>query len=277
MKTKKILLLILPIILLGCGGCEDPKPKPEDPKPEVVKPANTAPIINYSIVKVLKHDSLAFTEGLLFYNGDLYESTGSPDNLPQTKSFFGKVDMATGKIDVKAEIDRNLFGEGICFLNDKVFQLTYKSQKGFIYDAKTFKPAGQFTFANKEGWGFTTNGKELIMSDGTNMLTFLNPDNFSIVKTIDVNENNVAVDFVNELEYVDGFIYANIYTTNTIVKIDAETGKVVGKFDIGYLLEEAQKRYPYALETNGIAYNPATKTFLVTGKMWPCYFEIKLS
>jgi glutamine cyclotransferase len=114
------------------------------------------------------------------------------------------------------------------------------------------------------------------MSDGTNIITFLNPQTFTITKTIDVNEYNVAIDYVNELEYVNGFIYANIYMKNEILKINAETGDVVGRIDLNPLLQEAQKRYPYSLETNGIAYNSQTNTFLVTGKMWPYYFEIEL-
>jgi glutamine cyclotransferase len=249
---------------------------PEDKAHDKVETTPTTPVLNYSIVNTLPHDSTAFTEGFLVYNGELFESTGAPDNLPQTKSLFGSVDLKTGKINVKAQLDREKYcGEGICFLNNKVFQLTYKNQIGFIYDAKTFKPKGQFSYLSKEGWGLTTDGKSLIMSDGTNNLTFINPETFQITKTLSVSENNFAVDLLNELEYIKGFIYANQYTTHHIVKINPETGNVVAKMDIEDLYLTAQKRYPYALETNGIAYDSAQNKVYVTGKMWPCMFEIK--
>ncbi len=251
---------------------------PEEKVHDKVDVTPSTPVLNYSIVNTLPHDSTAFTEGFLFDNGILYESTGATPELPQTRSLFGSVDLKTGRISVKAELDKNkYFGEGICFLNNKVFQLTYKNQIGFIYDAKTFKPKGQFGYLSKEGWGMTTNGKDLIMSDGTNSLTFLNPETFQINKTLSVSENNFAVDNLNELEYIKGFIYANIYTTHKIVKINPETGNVVAKMDVEDLFLNAQKRYPYAKETNGIAYDSIQNKVYVTGKLWPCMFEIKLA
>jgi glutamine cyclotransferase len=191
---------------------------------------------------------------------------------------FGIVDLKTGKIDVKAEIDRNtFFGEGIVFLNDKVFQLTYKNQTGFIYDGKTYKNIGTFNYTNREGWGLTTDGKYLIMSDGTSYLTYLDPSNFSVVKILDVAENGFVVEKLNELEYIKGFIYANIWTTNDIVKIDPNTGDVVGKIDLSSLMYESKVNNPNSLETNGIAYDSISNKLLVTGKLWPTIYEIKIS
>jgi glutamine cyclotransferase len=269
---KTALLLSCLIFLLACNNEEKPQPKPEEKAPPSI------PTLAYTIVKSYPHDTLSFTEGFLFHNGQLFESTGSPDNLPQTKSLFGITDMKTGKIDVKAQLDRNLyFGEGIVIFNDKIYQLTYTNQKGFIYDLKTFKQTGQFTYDNKEGWGMTTDGKNLIMSDGTNTLTFLDPATLKPVKTLAVTENGYAGDYLNELEYINGYIYANVWTTYTIVKIDPSNGKIVGKLVLTPLIEEVRHKYSGAKEMNGIAYDASTDKILVTGKMWPQMYEISFA
>lgn len=277
MKNSFLFYSLATIFLVSCGGENTNINTTNTNQNTQVETVKKAPSIQYNVIKKIPHDTSLFTEGLFFSDKQLFESTGSPDNLPQTKSLIGTVELATGKFTKKIEIDRNkYFGEGAIILNNNLYQLTYKNKTGFIYNATTFESKGQFSYLSNEGWGLTTNGKDLIMSDGTNIITFLNPQTFTITKTIDVNEFNVALDYVNELEYVNGFIYANLYMKNEIVKIDAETGNVVGRLDLNPLLQEAQKRYPYSLETNGIAFNPQTNTFLVTGKMWPYYFEIEL-
>jgi glutaminyl-peptide cyclotransferase len=233
--------------------------------------------LSYNLTNIYPHDTLLFTEGLLFNEGRLLESTGSPDDLPQTKSMVGITDLKTGKFQQRVVIDRSrYFGEGIVVLNNKIYQLTYQNQLGFIYDAKTYKRVGQFSFKNKEGWGMTHDSVHLIMSDGTNVLTFLDTATLSPVRTVNVLENNLPVEYLNELEYVKGFIYANVFTTNTIVKIDAATGRVVAKLDLTALYSEAQKRYGGLLEMNGIAYDQQTDRFYVTGKFWPCIFELSI-
>lgn len=254
--------------------------KVEENKTEQVDVAEApkVPQLNYSIENQYPHDITSFTEGLLFHDHKLYESTGGADNLPQTKSLFGEVDLKTGKILVKAELDKTVyFGEGIVFLNGKIYQLTYKNQIAFIYDSKSFKQIGTFNYANREGWGMTTDGKYLIMSDGTSYLTYLDPTNYSVVKTLDVAENGYVVEKLNELEYIKGFIYANIWTTNTIVKIDPKTGDVVGKLDLTALAQDSKSKNPDALEMNGIAYDSLTNKILVTGKLWPNMYEIKFN
>ena len=271
-KIKSFLFIVAIVSFFSSCGPDKPKP--------VVHPieeneVSETPLINYSIVKSYPHDINSFTEGFLFHDQKLFESTGAPDNLPQTKSLFGIVDLKTGKIDVKAEIDRNIyFGEGIVILKGKVFQLTWKNQTAFIYDAKTFKNIGKFNYTNKEGWGLTTDGKDLIMSDGTNYLTYLDPDSFNVSKIIDVKENGYVVINLNELEYIKGFIYANIYTTNTIVKIDPNTGNVVGKMDLSDLSHRSKTENPNASDMNGIAYDSISNKVLVTGKFWPTIYEI---
>jgi glutamine cyclotransferase len=159
-------------------------------------------------------------------------------------------------------------------MKNYLYQLTYTNQVGFIYDAKTFERRGQFAYRNKEGWGMTTDGQNIIMSDGTNNLTYLNPTDFSVVKTLGVTENGFALDFINELEYINGFIYANVWMTNFIVKIDPNSGAVVGKLDLGELYNECKKTNIALGEMNGIAFDAANNKVLVTGKMWPTVFEI---
>lgn len=257
-------------------GCEENKPQPVVAPPVVEVEPSKVPEIKFTVETQYPHDVNAFTEGLHFHEGTLYESTGSPDNVPQARSLLGPVDLKTGKIDVKAELDKaTYFGEGSVFLNGKIYQLTYKNQTGFIYDAKTFKNIGKFTYTNREGWGLTTDGKSLIMSDGTSYLYFLDPVSFAVTKTLDVAEGGRVTEFLNELEYIKGYIYANVWMTNTIVKIDPNSGDVVGKMDLGSLLMESKTRNPGSLETNGIAYDSISNRILVTGKLWPTLYQIK--
>jgi glutamine cyclotransferase len=277
MKNLPILnksVFILSVLLLFSCGPEKPVEKniPVEENP----PAKVTPAIKWSRVGDSPHDTVSFTEGFLFHNQQLFESTGSPDYLPQTRSLFGPVDLKTGKIEKKAELDRNrYFGEGIAFINGKIIQLTYRTQIAFIYDEKNYRNMGQFSYYSREGWGLTTNGKELIMSDGSNSLTFIDPNNYQTTKTILVSENNLAVDYLNELEYIKGYIYANVWMSNSIVKIDPESGEVVAKMDLSDLAQEAKKLYPGSLEMNGIAYDSLSGKIMVTGKMWPKIYEIK--
>jgi glutaminyl-peptide cyclotransferase len=232
--------------------------------------------LNYSVVATHPHDVTSFTEGLLVYEGNLYESSGSPDELPQTKSLVGVVDLKTGAIDKKVELDkRRYFGEGIVFLNNKLFLLTYQTKVGFVYDARTFNKVREFTFPSAEGWGLTTDGTHLIMSDGTNRLTYLDSASLKPVKTVNVSDNNGAVMNLNELEYINGSVYANIYTTSYIVKIDPSSGRVTGRIDLTSLAQDAKAKNKDALEMNGIAYDPGSGNVYVTGKLWPNIYAIK--
>lgn len=238
---------------------------------------NTAavPVINYGVTASLPHDTTSYTEGLLVHDGKLYESTGYDSTFSSTRSLFGSVDLKTGKIEVKVELDKHkYFGEGIIFLHDKLYQLTYRTKVGFIYDAKTFKKIGEFRFPSEEGWGMTTDGTSLIMSDGTSTITWLNPIDFKTTKTIQVTDENGRLENINELEYINGFIYANVYQQNYIVKIDPGTGNVIGKINLSSLSEEAKQRYAGAQQLNGIAFDSAANKIYVTGKLWPNIYEI---
>ena len=233
--------------------------------------------MDFAFIKSYPHDTTSFTEGFFVNNGELYESTGATKELPQTKSLLGIVDLTTGKIDTKIEIDRiKYFGEGVAFLKGKIYQLTYKTKIGFVYDATTFKKIKEFTFPSKEGWGLTTDGTNLIMSDGSHELTFLDPITFQTVKKVSVTENGCVKEYLNELEYINGYIFANIWTTNTIVKINSTDGQILGKLDLTSLHEESKYIFPGSLEMNGIAYDSVTNRIFVTGKLWPKIYELQI-
>lgn len=268
---KQYILSSLLLVLLG--SCNN-NTTGEDTT--TTEPAVTTPVINYTVAKYYVHDTSLFTEGLLFHNGQLFESTGSPEELPNTRSMIGITDLKTGKFTKKVEIDKSkYFGEGIVFFNNKLFQLTYKNQLCFIYDANTFKKTGEFTYANKEGWSLTTDGSSLIMSDGTNVLTYIDPVKYTPTKILSVTENGYPVDKLNELEFIKGFIYANIWLTDYIVKIDPSSGAVVGKIDLSSLTNEAKNKNPNADVLNGIAYDSTTDKVYVTGKLWPVIYEVQ--
>jgi len=272
MNCRSLLLIAL---IFSFAACKDKTEEQTTDNTTTQTPPT--PFLSYTLVKQYPHDVTSFTEGLLIHEGKLYESTGAPEEMPQTRSLFGVVDMATGKINVKAEIDRSkYFGEGITFLNGKVYMLTWQTKVGFVFDAKTFKQIGTFTIPAREGWGMTTDGTHLIMSDGSNTITYFDPNTYATVKTLSVTDNGLAVMNLNELEYVNGFIYANVYTTNIIVKIDAKTGNVAGKLDLNSLAGSAMAANPESLEMNGIAYDSTKDNFYITGKFWPQIFEIKL-
>jgi glutamine cyclotransferase len=261
------------LLLIVCFSCKTKEESDESNQSGEAK--NATPVINYAVVNIYPHDTTAFTEGLLVHDGQLFESTGSPHELPQTKSMFGPVDLKTGGINKKAELDRKkYFGEGIVFLGGKVFQLTYQTKKGFIYDAKTFQKLGEFTFPSKEGWGLTADGSSLIMSDGTSQLTYLDPTTFQTRKTLHVADENGSVTQLNELELIDGSIYANVYTTPFIVRIDTTSGNVTGKLNLSSVVNEAKLKYQGSLEMNGIAFDSVTHRAYVTGKMWANIYEI---
>lgn len=255
-------------------ACTNPEQKPAAPNPPA-PPASSVPLINYAVAGYMPHDTSLFTEGFLFHNGHLFESTGSPEESPDLQSVVGIIDPHTGKMDEKIRLDREkYFGEGITFLNGKLYQLTYKNQKGFIYDAATYKKIGEFTYANQEGWSLTTDGRHLIMSDGTDTLTYLDPVTCKPIKTLKVTLNGIKRDSLNELEYIKGYIYANIWITNNIVKIDTATGKVVGMLDMRSLVDDARNRNPNADVLNGIAYDSATDKIYVVGKQWANIYQI---
>lgn len=233
------------------------------------------PIINWSVKTAFPHDTSLFTEGFLVHDGKIFESTGSPDEYADAESLVGIIDPRTGRMDQKIRLDRNkYFGEGIAFLHDKLYQLTYLNQKGFIYDAATFKQTGEFHFDNPEGWGLTTDSIHLIMDDSSAVLTFLDPATLKPVKKLMVTINGIPRDSLNELEYIKGYIYANVWYTNYILKVDPVSGVVVGKLDLSSLVADAMNKNPYANVLNGIAYDPVSDKIYIVGKRWPNIYQI---
>lgn len=268
-----IVLFVLFVFITSCSS-DKPKEVTTNEVVEVDKPI--IPVLDYTLTATHPHDTTAFTEGLFVHDNKLFESTGSPDHLPHLKSVLGIVDWKTGKLDAKVELDRKTypFGEGIVILKNKLYQVTYENQTGFVYDAKTFKKIGQFNYANKEGWGLTTDGTYVIMSDGTNKLTYFDTKDMTVAKVLSVNENGYATDALNELEYIKGFIYANIWMTGYIVKIDPSNGNVVAKINFTPISYNVKNMNPNSLEMNGIAYDSITDKVYVTGKLWPSIFEV---
>jgi glutamine cyclotransferase len=262
------------LILFGAlTSCNN---KPQEQPPEAVQTSDLN--IEYFVVNSFPHDPSLFTEGFLVHNGQIYESTGSPGEFPDTRSLVGILDLKTGNLDVKIELERSkFFGEGIAILNNKLYQLTYKNQLGFVYDLSGFKKLSEFKYSNLEGWGLTTDGKSLIMTDGTDKLTYLNPESQQPEKTLAVSENGQPALNLNELEWIKGFLYANIWTTNTIVKIDPSSGKIIGKLDLSQLVLQQKTENPGAQELNGIAYDAAANKVYITGKMWTKVYQIELA
>lgn len=229
----------------------------------------TIPTYGYRIVNVYPHDKDAFTQGLVFENGILYESTGRFGY-----SSLRKVELETGAVLEIHDLPPEYFGEGITIFNNKIFQLTWQSYTGFIYDKENFLLLENFYYST-EGWGITNDGKHFIFSDGTAVLHFLNPETYEEVKQIEVKAENGPVLNLNELEYIDGEIYANVLPTDRIARIDPETGNVLGWINLNGLLG-ADQHNTQANVLNGIAYDQEKKRLFVTGKFWPKLFEIKL-
>jgi glutamine cyclotransferase len=228
------------------------------------------PIYGFEVVHVWPHDPDAFTQGLIFHDGKLLESTGEVG-----RSSLRRVELETGKVLQKIEVPEPYFAEGITILKGKIYQLTWQHQLGFIYDAWTFEKIGTFNYQG-EGWGLTNDGQSLILSDGTNRIQFLDPDNFQVRKTIAVVDKGMPVNEINELEYVQGEIYANIWHADRIIRIEPQTGRIAGWIDLTGLLPPNEVQDEEAV-LNGIAYDETSSRLLVTGKLWPKLFEIRLT
>lgn len=230
-----------------------------------------ATIIDYSyqIINTYPHDISAFTEGFVFHNGYFYEGTGL-----NGKSSLRKVEIETGIVLQQIDLQTKYFGEGITVFNDKIFQLTWLSKIGFIYQLSNFDSLAKFSY-NSEGWGLTNDDSSLIMSDGSATLHYLDPLTLEQTKMIEVRATDNPVYNVNELEYIEGRIFANIWLTDWIVIIDPTNGRITGRIDMSGLLDPVD-RLPNTDVLNGIAYDPDQKRLFVTGKRWPKVFEIEL-
>ena len=222
------------------------------------------------VVRRLPHDTTAFTQGLLVHAGHLLESTGL-----EGRSGVREVELATGRVLRRAELPSGEFGEGIAVLGERIYQLTWKSHRGLVYDARTMTPVDSFSY-DGEGWGLTTDGALLYLSDGTSRIRVIDPNGFRVARTIRVTEAEQPVHMLNELEWVKGELWANVYWTGLIARIDPATGRIVGWIDVRRLLPDVESRQLEARGgvANGIAYDSSTAQLLVTGKYWPFVFQL---
>jgi glutamine cyclotransferase len=229
------------------------------------KPANYA----YEVIKSWSHDRRAYTQGLLVYGESFLESTGL-----NGQSSLREVEIKTGRVLKQISLPAEFFGEGLAVLNGRAYQLTWQSRRGFIYNADTFRREGEFSYEG-EGWGLTTDGQILILSDGTHRIRFLDPATFKVLRTIEVTLEGKPVDRLNELEWIKGEIFANVWLTDRVVRIDPATGRVRGVVDFSGLLAPSERR-PDTEMLNGIAYDQTTDRLFITGKRWPAIFEVRL-
>ena len=257
---------ILFFAALACFmACKNKDAEPGKPDPNAPK------LMSYSIISTYPHDTSSYTQGLLIYNGDMYEGTGL-----EGKSKLLKVDLKTGKASQSINLEAKYFGEGVTILNDTVYQLTWQNKIVFVYTVKDFKKVKEYKI-DTEGWGLTNDGKNLIISTGGSDLFYYEPSTFKLLKTQTVIESGTPTFNLNELEYIDGFVYANQYDFPYIFKIDPATSLIVAKADLTTMWDRIKAIDPHAEVPNGIAYDPATKKIYITGKKWPELYEVQFS
>ena len=234
------------------------------------QPQTATPVYGYKIVNTYPHDPRAFCQGLVFVDGQLYEGTGQ-----YGLSTLRKVDLETGRVLQQVALDRRLFGEGITVWDNRILQLTWRAGIGIVYDRETLKEISRFRVRG-EGWGLTHDGTQLILSNGSSTLQFLDPKTFRVVKRVGVRDGRNWIRHLNELEYAEGVILANVWNTNRIAWITPQTGNVAAWIDLEGLAPPEVRGDPDAV-LNGIAYDAKTKRLFVTGKNWPKLFEIQLT
>lgn len=240
-------------------------------------PAKAPEELTYKVERIYPHDTSSYTEGLLYQDGFLYESDGGREGEDAGRSSLRKVNVETGKPVLKVDGDPKVFSEGISIVGDKLIQLTYTEKLGYVYDKNTFKLLKTFTNnVGYEGWGMCYDGHKLYMDDSTNRVWLLNPETYAATGFIDVYDDKGPVNQINELEMIDGKLWANIYQTDTIIVIDPKTGAVLQSLDLGKLYPQAQ-RAPNADVLNGIAWDPQGKRLFITGKKWPKLYQISVS
>lgn len=259
------------VTAISCSGVpQTSQPECLPPAPSTqAAPTEAVPVYSYRVINTYPHDRAAFTEGLVYDNGSLYEGTGL-----YGQSTLRRVDLEKGAVLLIQPLPDKYFGEGVTLFGDRLFQLTWQSNVGFVYEKGSFKLLQEFHYPT-EGWGLTHDGKCLIMSDGTSTLHFIHPRTLEEVGQIEVHEGARPVTQLNELEYVQGEIYANVWRTDRIARIAPDSGQVVGWIDLTGLLTPADRAEPVDV-LNGIAYDAQNDRLFVTGKLWPKLFEIEL-
>lgn len=266
--TRILVASLLGFAVGGLTGCDAKSPSSAA---SATAAAISAPpvVYAYEVVGSYPHDREAFTQGLIYLNGEWIESTGL-----NGKSTLRRVEIRTGKVLKQVKVPSEYFAEGATVLDGKIYQLTWQSHKGFVYDLATFALEKEFTYTG-EGWGLATDGKSLILSDGTNQIRFLEPKTFAVTRTISVLRNGEPLRLLNELEYIHGEIYANIWQSQTIARIDPATGRLLGLINLYGLLPDTERTIDTDV-LNGIAYDAEKDRLFVTGKNWPKIFEVRI-
>lgn len=280
-KPEKIMTTILTLALLLVGaGCQTQSAGNAGSTPAATtaaaRPSATATptpeaptVYSFEVVNSWPHDKKAFTQGLVFHDGGLLESTGQ-----YGESTLRRVELKSGKVKKKVDVAKQFFAEGLTLFNGKLYQLTWQNRKGFVYNPSDFKQEKEFSY-DGEGWGLTHDGESLILSDGTNQLRFIDPATFKVTRTIKVSDRGQPVRELNELEFVKGEIFANVWHDDRIARIDPRDGRVIGWINLKGLLPADQVVDAEAV-LNGIAYDEAGDRLFVTGKLWPKLFEIRV-
>jgi len=264
-------LISIVLALAACAKHPADKPASIPPLPPPAVGGGAPPVVRYTyeVVAVWPHDRSAFTQGLAFRDGVLLESTGL-----NGESTLREVEVTTGRVLMQVPLPREYFAEGLAVVGAKAYQLTWQNRKVFVYSADTFQRVGEFDYPG-EGWGLATDGRRLILSDGTSRIRFLDPETFAVVGAIDVAWNGRPLPELNELEYINGEIFANVWRTDLVVRIDPASGLVRGVIDFAGLLSPLDRRRDTDV-LNGIAYDAAADRLFVTGKRWPSVFEVRL-
>ena len=268
--SLRVIVLTMLLVSASCDGqkpaaARSPVGNGNRPPPEW----QVATDLTYEVVAELPHDAEAYTQGLVLHDGHWIESTGK-----NGQTTLRRVDPATGAVVLKKNLVANFFGEGCTVLGGKIYQLSWKNQEGFVYDAASFQWQKNFSYTG-EGWGLTNDGTSLIMSNGSNILQFIDPVTFKPGKVLKVEWNGQPLDKLNELEFIEGEIFANIWFKEQIARIDPANGRVIGMIDLAGI-DKKEKRLEEDNVLNGIAYDPVTRNIFVTGKCWPKIYQIRL-
>lgn len=274
---KNFTTAFIMILFSACSyNCNNDVPDSTKTNTSTVE-ALPAPVqLNYTLLNVYPHDTSSYIQGLQYVNGFLYEGSGNP-RREYNRSKLRKVDYKTGKVLKETSIKGELFGEGITVMGDKIYQITWEDKKAFVYNLSDFKLVKEFSY-NTNGWGLTNDGKYLIMSDGSDKIYFRDPNTFQEITHISVQDNTGLRNNINEMEYINGFIYANVYTTDEVLKIDPSNGHVVGKIDFSALKNDyPELKSPPSDYFNGIAWDSTGNRLFVTGKYWSKLFEVRLN
>ena len=275
---KKIFLPLIVVSLISSFTLLFVCCKPKDPvttiDPPIENQTPPPPVLGHTIIQVYPHDTSFYTQGLTFYKGELYESTGDPRRTGQSRLM--KIDLKTGNALKKISLSDKYFGEGITILRDTVYQLTWQEHKVFVYTLRDFKLVKEYDITG-EGWGITNDGQRLIVSTGSGMLYYYDPSTFKLLSKSAIMEGNSNTFNLNELEYIEGFVYANQYQYPYVLKIDPAAGRVVAKYDLNDMWNRVKAIDPEVDVPNGIAYDSTTKKIFVTGKYWPEMYEIQLT